>query len=245
MFRETLIESVTAGKSEFRAAIPLAYLCEVALLGALMLVPLLRTEALPKLRRLTDVPPSPAPRGVPRPASAARPAHRPAARQAFEAPPVIPPNVALSPEQPAPPQDRALAGTTTPLPAGAIGVPDGVSNSIFTSSMAPPPLPLRLGEPAHPRIKIGGIVQAAKLVYQPKPEYPLLAKMARVQGTVRLAAIINKDGTIQDLKVLSGHPLLLKAALEAVARWRYQPTLLDGNPVEVATEIDVNFVFFD
>ena len=80
-----------------------------------------------------------------------------------------------------------------------------------------------------------------ELIFQPKPEYPPLAKMARIQGMVRLDAIISKDGTIQDLKVISGHPLLVKAALEAVQRWRYQPTLLNGDAVEVATEIDVNF----
>jgi protein TonB len=84
-------------------------------------------------------------------------------------------------------------------------------------------------------------VESAKLIFAPKPEYPPLAKMARIQGTVRLDATISKDGTIQDLKVISGHPLLVRAALDAVQRWRYQPTLLNGDSVEVATEIDVNF----
>jgi protein TonB len=73
------------------------------------------------------------------------------------------------------------------------------------------------------------------------PDYPPLARMARVQGTVRLEAVISTDGRIQDLRVLAGHPLLVNAALEAVARWRYQPTLLNGEPVEVVTEIHVNF----
>jgi len=73
------------------------------------------------------------------------------------------------------------------------------------------------------------------------PDYPPLARMARVQGTVRLEAVISTDGRIQNLRVLTGHPLLVNAALEAVARWRYQPTLLNGEPVEVVTEIDVNF----
>jgi protein TonB len=79
------------------------------------------------------------------------------------------------------------------------------------------------------------------LIFQPRFEYPALAKMARIQGVVRLEAVISRDGTIQSLKVISGHPLLIKAALDAVQRWRYQPTLLNGQPVEVATEIDVNF----
>ena len=65
--------------------------------------------------------------------------------------------------------------------------------------------------------------------------------MARIQGTVVLQAIIGKDGTVQDLKVVSGHPLLVRAALDAVKTWRYQPTLLDSEPVDVLTEIDVNF----
>jgi len=69
--------------------------------------------------------------------------------------------------------------------------------------------------------------------------------MARTEGTVRLAAIISRDGTIQNLKVLSGHPLLIKAAVEAVERWRYQPTLLDGKAVEVETEIEVRFKLSD
>ncbi|PYV20551.1 MAG: energy transducer TonB, partial [Acidobacteria bacterium] len=90
-------------------------------------------------------------------------------------------------------------------------------------------------------IRVGGQVESAKLIFKPQPEYPPLAKMARIQGTVRLEAIISKDGTIQDLKVIQGHPLLVKAALEAVQRWRYQPTLLNGDPVEVVTEIDVNY----
>ena len=91
------------------------------------------------------------------------------------------------------------------------------------------------------RIRVRGQVEDAKVIFQPKAEYPPLAKMARIQGTVRLEAIIGRDGTIQELKFLSGHPLLVEAALEAVQRWRYQPTLLNGEPVEVTTEVDVNF----
>ncbi len=82
---------------------------------------------------------------------------------------------------------------------------------------------------------------AARAIYQPTPDYPPLAKMARIQGVVRLQAIIGKDGTVQDLKALSGHPMLVGAAIAAVQHWRYQPTLLNGEPVEVLTEIDVNF----
>ena len=91
------------------------------------------------------------------------------------------------------------------------------------------------------RIRVGGAVEAAMLVYQEKPDYPQLARMARIQGTVRMETIIDKDGTVEDVKVISGHPLLIESALMAVSRWRYRPTLLNGQPVEVLTEVDVNF----
>ncbi len=84
-------------------------------------------------------------------------------------------------------------------------------------------------------------VQAAKLIRQATPVYPALARQARISGTVRLTAIIGRDGAIRNLEVISGHPLLTAAALEAVRQWVYQPTLLNREPVEVITQIDVNF----
>jgi protein TonB len=89
--------------------------------------------------------------------------------------------------------------------------------------------------------RVGGDVIAARALYHPPPAYPQLALIARVQGTVTMQAIIGKDGAIQDLQVLSGPPLLVRAALDAVKTWRYQPTLLNSEPVEVLTEIDVKF----
>jgi TonB family protein len=91
------------------------------------------------------------------------------------------------------------------------------------------------------RIRVSGPVAAAKLTHQEAPEYPPLAKTAHIQGTVRMEVVIDKDGTIADIKVLSGHPLLIESALEAVSRWRYQPTYLNGKPVEVMTEVEINF----
>jgi protein TonB len=84
-------------------------------------------------------------------------------------------------------------------------------------------------------------VQSARLVRQPKPQYPPLARQARIQGTVRFNAIIGKDGNIANLTLVSGHPLLVPAATAAVKQWQYKPTLLNGEPVEVVTVIDVNF----
>jgi TonB family protein len=91
------------------------------------------------------------------------------------------------------------------------------------------------------RIMIGGSVQESKLLNRTPPVYPPLALQARISGTVHLEAIIGKDGRVVNLKVIGGHPLLIPAALEAVRQWVYQPTLLNGNPVEVVTQVDVNF----
>ena len=91
------------------------------------------------------------------------------------------------------------------------------------------------------RVRIGGNVAAAKLVKKVQPVYPLPALQGRIQGVVKLHAIIGRDGTVTQLEVISGHPLLLQAALDAVRQWTYQPTLLEGKPVEVDTEIDVIF----
>jgi TonB family protein len=88
-------------------------------------------------------------------------------------------------------------------------------------------------------IKVGGNVQAAKIVKRVQPVYPSEALKERIGGTVRLHIIVAKDGTIEQIEVISGHPLLLQAALDAVRQWRYQPTLLNGEPVEVDTTIDV------
>ena len=99
--------------------------------------------------------------------------------------------------------------------------------------------------PVPGRITVGGNVQQSKLTQQPRPAYPPLAKQARISGVVKLAVVIARDGSMQDIKVISGHPLLVPAALDAVRNWVYQPTLLNGQPVEVATQIDVNFTLSD
>ena len=111
----------------------------------------------------------------------------------------------------------------------AIGLSDG---PVYTSA-EPAVSPIR--------IRVGGNVQAVNLINKVTPTYPPDAKQARVQGTVRFTATIGKDGHILNLDLVSGHPLLVPAAQEAVQQWVYKPTLLNGNPVEVITQIDVNF----
>ncbi len=110
-------------------------------------------------------------------------------------------------------------------------------------AVAPPP-PMheapRQTQPTGP-MRVSAGVQMAKLVKKVIPEYPPLAKSARISGVVHLIGIIGRDGTIRNLQLVSGHPLLARAALEAVQQWVYQPTLLSGEPVEVIAPIDVYF----
>jgi TonB family protein len=90
------------------------------------------------------------------------------------------------------------------------------------------------------RIRISGNIQAANLIRKVDPVCPHLAEQARIRGVVKFTVIISKDGTLQNIEVVSGHPLLVPAALQAVKQWVYRPTLLNGAPVEVITQIDVN-----
>jgi protein TonB len=82
---------------------------------------------------------------------------------------------------------------------------------------------------------------AGNLLNKTMPQYPAIAKAARIQGTVKLEATISKNGTIENLRVLSGPPMLQQAALDAVRQWRYKPYQLNGEPTEVETTVDVNF----
>jgi protein TonB len=124
-----------------------------------------------------------------------------------------------------------------------IMLPGGVVTATAAGTMTATLPAVSAGDNATPpaRIRVGGNVQQTKLVSQPPPVYPPLAKQARIQGVVKLNATIAKDGTVQHLEAISGHPLLIEAAMDAVRQWVYQPTLLNGQPVEVQTDIDVNF----
>jgi protein TonB len=113
----------------------------------------------------------------------------------------------------------------------------GIAQSLGDgSAIAPPPPPA----PSRP-LQVSHWAEG-NLIYRVKPNYPPLARQARIQGTVELRAIISKMGTIENLNVVSGHALLVTSAVEAVKQWRYRPYLLNGEPIEVETEITVNFI---
>ena len=240
-----LMYSATKTGDWQRATLPIAYMFEAIIVGLLVLFPLIYTEALPKAQLMTFLAAPPPPPPPPPPPAAAPPPrifHKVSADDLMKAPTVIPKTIMRQNT----PEPQAAVGVVGGVPGGVPGgsfggVLGGVIGGVLSSASAPPPPPPPPVAAAPKRVRVGGQVESAKLIFQPHPEYPPLAKMARIQGVVRLDAVISKDGTIQDLKVLSGHPLLVKSALDAVQRWRYQPTLLNGEAVEVATEIDVNF----
>jgi len=142
-------------------------------------------------------------------------------------------------EEAAPPPDAGVGvvGGTGDAGGAAGGVLGGVMGGV--PGAPPPPPPPKKG-PTGP-VRIGGQVAAANLIRKVEPVYPPLAKSARVQGTVEFTAIISKSGAIENLQLVRGHPLLVNAAKEAVLQWKYRPTQLNGQPVEVVTDIIVNF----
>lgn len=207
----------------------------------MILVPLIYTEALPKQQLLTFLvapPPPPPPPPPPAPAVKVTRVVRQMVAGKLTAPKQIPRSIQMLKEEELTPE--AGGGVVGGVPGGVPGgTPGGVIGGIIggiSSAVAPPP---KVEAPK--RIRVGGQVQAAKVVDQVRPIYPPLAKQARIQGVVRLEAIISRQGLIENLRVVSGHPLLIQSALDAVRQWRYQPTLLNGEPVEVVTTIDVVF----
>lgn len=223
-------------------AVALSFCGQAVVLGLAILVPLLHMKAITAGRLTHIVPLRPWGPGPTQQGPAVRAANKPGVRvfndHVFRQPVTIPTHIAFVEDAP----------TVESLPGSAAfsGTPDGVFGVIPTAVIAPKPpapqpVPQKTETTVPPRVKIGGVVQAAKIIRQATPVYPALAKQARVSGVVRLEAVINRVGTIESLRVIEGHPLLVPAAVEAVRQWVYRPTVLNGEPVEVLTQIDVHF----
>lgn len=231
MFEQTFIDQPGHGVKPWALALSLA--AQGALLAAAVLLPLVYTYELPVsewLERTLLVPPPPAP--PPQAPVAARPAPKPppARFNAFVAPSQIPDSVALLRETE--PLSEGLAAPD--LGAAYGGAPGGLDGGVLGAAVGAvyiPEMPLR----------IGGRVQAAKIISRVSPIYPPEALEQNISGTIHLEAIITTKGVVRDIKVLTGVPLLADAAVAAVQQWRYEPTFLNGRPVEVITGIDVNF----
>jgi periplasmic protein TonB len=215
---------------------------ELLVLGVLLLIPLAWTDRIPHLDWR-----SPMLIGPPTPARPAVPSNNRTTGHSTQQSPVV---FHLNPHigNPTPHVDFEPAGEPPGIPSA---IETGASNAfapIFPQTkLAPPPEQPKIAEqpkqpPPAKAVIVSKGAQLAKLIHQVKPIYPPLARAARISGTVQLLAVIAKDGTIHNLQTLSGNPLLVRAALDAVSQWVYRPTLLSGEPVEVTAPIEVSFI---
>jgi periplasmic protein TonB len=239
---DDLLESAANRKRTKRGwTIVASAVAQSACLAALILIPLLRIEALPiMMLRTVLIAPIPHLPSLPPPQTHPQHVFHPPPRllqnNVLHEPIAIPKKVTMLVEPELPPDLQTGIGTGD----GAEGGLDLLKSMRGTANpspvVAPPPAVVIS------RIRIGGQIQAAKVVFDRPPVYPSLARQARIQGTVILHAIINTDGRVAQLQVVSGHPVLARAALDAVRLWRYLPTRLNGQPVEVDTNITVTFI---
>jgi protein TonB len=235
MFEQTFIQEDQNDKKRYTVLVSL--MLQVTTLFALIIVPLIYTPVLPQARlRSVFAAPTPPPPALPKaPLTNVR-----ATVSAVRMPRRIT-LITLLPPVRTPEPD--MASTTPDLPVGSpsgsdmylpAGVPDG------TQVKAPePPLAAAIRPQVTKRVHMG--VMEASLIYRVVPTYPAMAQQIHVQGKVVFTAVISKAGTIENLQLVSGHPILVKAAEEAIRQWRYKPTILNGEPVEVITNIEVNF----
>lgn len=239
MFEDSLLESGGRNSKLQRRgpwATVFSFLFQAALVGVLVLIPLIFTENLPKqqlMGYLVAPPPPPPPPPPPAAVQVVR-----VVRQVTEidngqlkAPTKIPKKIAMISEEAAPTGN--IGGVVGGVAGGSVG---GVLGAIVSAA------PTAVPKAATPkRITVSQGVTTGLLIRKVQPTYPPLAKQARISGAVVLQAVIGKDGTIQNLRAVSGHPMLIQSAIDAVRQWKYKPYFLNGEPVEVDTQVTVNF----
>jgi periplasmic protein TonB len=236
MFADSLLESPWADRSRRGWSTLVSFTAQMLGLGILLTLPLLYTEGLPTLKLIASGAPLMAPPDPPRVA----PQQAAGSRTFNPSGPVlvVHPNfhpIGLPPVDPAGSEPPACVGCVLSENPAATG--PGIPYSIGSGPTSMPVPPKPAAKP--PRISQ---MMEGNLIYRVQPNYPALARSARVQGPVVLRAVISRTGTIENLQVLSGHPLLTASALEAVRQWRYRPYILNGEPVEVETQVTVNFL---
>lgn len=237
MFQQTFVTE--GGGSRRSIGVLFSLTLQLLALASLILFQLFYSQPIPtaQLRLLLIGPPAPV--SQPRPTTTSHAALPTPARRVFTltAPVAIPKTISRSADfdSPAPP-DTGVVGTlpgTTSASDPLIGITKGAPQP------EPPPEPVNTA--SRGPMKMGGTVAAANLIHQVQPIYPPLARSARVEGTVEFTAIIDKTGRVVNLQLLHGHPLLVHAAQDAILQWRYKPTTLNGQPVDVLTSITVHF----
>ena len=241
MFTETTYDAMWGHRSRRGWTTIASFTLQGMGIGLLLILPITHPEALPSWTRMTS----------PIWTTPAAPAGQPASQPPQRSTDVAPSNMSVSglvAPRSIPTEVANIVETTAPPPVDAgPGVRGGISdrragnwviNSIRDSSsnVAPPAT-----QESHRRPPVS-VIMTGYLIHRVEPIYPALAKIARVQGPVLLSAVISRQGTIENLQVLSGHPMLARAAMDAVQQWRYRPYVLNGEPVEVETQVTVNFV---
>jgi len=244
MFSDSLLEFGPQRKRKFLATTT-SFVLNCMSLIVLIGLPLVFTEQLPKAQLLTFLVAPPPPPPPPPPAAAQA---QKVVRQIqtdmlssgeLRTPSRIPEKVQMIREEEAPPPMPVTGGVVGGVPGGVPGGQlGGVIGGIISSTSSLVAVP-KLAPPQRVRISQG--VTKGLLIHRVEPTYPPLARAARIQGEVVLSAVISTNGDIENLQLVSGHPLLVPSAISAVQQWRYKPYLLNGQPVEVETTITVIF----
>ncbi len=241
MFEDSLLESGGRLKTKRGRMTAFAIVLECLMVGVMVLIPLIFTEALPKQQLMTFLvappPPPPPPPPAAAPVKIVKQIQTDIVNGELRTPTKIPQKIQMIKEDEAPPPVMATGGVVGGVPGGVPGGQmGGVIGGIISST------PVAVPKVATPqRVRVSQGVSQGLLVRRVNPVYPPLARQARIQGTVVLHAVISKDGSITGLQLISGHPMLAPVAIEAVKQWKYKPYLLNGEPVEVDTEVLVNF----
>jgi protein TonB len=242
MFEDSLIESGGRLSTRRGMTTTISFLLQVFLVGILILIPLLYTEALPKQQLMTFLvapppPPPPPPPPAVAPVKVVKQIQTEIINGQLRTPTAIPKKVQMIKEEEAPPPQMAMGGVVGGVPGGVPGGQmGGVIGGIISST------PVAVPKVAAPqRVRVSQGVSQGLLVRKVQPNYPPLARQARIQGQVVLQAVISKDGSIEGLHLVSGHPMLAPSAIDAVKQWKYKPYYLNGEPVEVETQITVIF----
>jgi protein TonB len=242
VFEDSLFDTTARPQARRGLSAAISFAFQTAILGVLVLIPMVFTNALPvnALKGLVFVS-APTRASTPK---APEPRHTTQATSNFADNQLVQPRVV--------PQGTHRVVDTQPLesgigdtgpdipgaiPLGANG--RGTALSVLLNGLPKPSQPHNIAPPKSVRVS-GGVIEGL-LIHKITPDYPTLARQVRAQGQVILQATIGRDGTIQNLQVVTGHPLLMKSAVQAVRQWRYKPYLLNNEPVEVETQITVNF----
>jgi protein TonB len=245
LFADSLLDASQQERKRRKFAAMLSFTVQCLAIGTLIIVPLMFTDVLPKQQLLTYLvappPPPPPPPAAQAVAKVVRQVQSELLNGQLRTPSRIPEKVQMIREEEAPPPlstGGVIGGVAGGIAGGQLGgVIGGIINQ--TSNLAVVPKLAAVVQPK--RIRVSQGVTRGLLIHKPEPTYPVIARQARIQGDVVLKAIVSKEGNITELELVSGHPMLAPAAIEAVKQWRYRPFLLNGEPIEVETQVTVQF----